>query len=272
MINYMDNNLISIKQLPIIEERLHELKNDITERVNAAIALECTENTVKEVKKIRADLNKEYDEYETARKGVKKAISEPYERFNEVYKECVSDVFKAADDELKAKIAVVENGLKKVKHEEVTSFAIELRTALELDWLDVNRVIPNITLSASKSSLIQKVSNELERINDDVQAITDAEVLAEYKKCLNFAQAVLIVDHRRREIEEARREAERKAKQEEVKQEVTERVEMIAPPTIIEPPKAEETYTMTFTVTGTIEQLKALKAFLIDNSIEFTGG
>ena len=181
-------------------------------------------------------------------------------------------MFKVADGELKAKITAVENGLKKVKREEVTSFAAELRTALGLDWLDLNRIIPNVTLSASKSSLIQKVSNELERINDDVQAITDAEVLAEYKKTLNFASAILIVDSRRREIEEARQEAERKAAEEEAKQEVTERVEMIAPPTVIEPPKAEETYTMTFTVTGTIEQLKTLKAFMIDNNIDYIGG
>ena len=268
----MRNDLITVKQLPVIEERLHELKNDITERVKAAVTLDCTEDTVKEIKKIRAEFNKEFAEYEDARKNVKKAINEPYERFNAVYKECVSDVFKSADGELKQKIAIVENGLKKIKHEHVTSFAIELRTALGLDWLDVNRIIPNITLSASESSLIEKVSNKLEEINDDVQAITDAEVLAEYKKCLNFAQAILIVDSRRREIEEARQEAERKAKQEEIKQEITERVEMIAPPTMIELLKAEETFTMTFTATGTIEQLKALKAFLIDNNIEFIGG
>lgn len=268
----MNNDLIVIKQLPVIEEQLHKLKAEITERVSAATALDCTEDTVKEIKKIRADLNKEFNEYEDARKGVKKAISEPYDRFNEVYKECVSDVFKAADGELKAKIVAVENGIKKVKHERISSFAVELRTALGLEWLDVNRVIPNVTMSASESSLIQRVSEEMERINEDVNAIEDPEVFAEFKKTLSLAQAQAIVKNRRVEIERAKAEAERKAAEEEVKQEVTERVEMIAPPTVEEPTEIEETFTMTFTVTGTIEQLKTLKAFMIDNNIDYIGG
>lgn len=268
----MESNIIVVKQLPVIEERLHELKAEITERVNAAVAMECTEDTVKEVKKIRAELNKEFDEYEAARKGVKKAISEPYDKFNAVYKECVSDVFKAADSELKAKIVTVENGIKKIKHERISSYAVELRTALGLDWLDVNRVLPNVTMSASESSLVQRVSEELERINEDVNAIDDPEIFAEYKKSLNLAQAQTTVKNRRAEIERAKAEAERKAAEEEVKQEVTERVEMIAPPTVEEPPEIEKTFSMSFTVTGTIKQLKALKAFMIDNNIDYIGG
>lgn len=266
------NDLIVVRQLPIIEEQLHKLKADITERVSAAVALDCNEDTVKEVKKIRADLNKEFAEYEDARKGVKKAISEPYDKFNAVYKECVSDVFKAADGELKRKIATVENSMKKVKSERVSSYAVELRAALGLEWLDVNRVLPNVTMSASESSLVQKVSETMERINEDVKAIEDPEIFAEYKKTLNLAQAQTIVKNRRAEIERAKAEAERKVAEEEVKQEVTERVEMIAPPMVEEPTAIEETFTMSFTVTGTIKQLKALKAFMMDNSIEFTGG
>ncbi|MBR0360398.1 MAG: hypothetical protein IIX21_04730, partial [Clostridia bacterium] len=57
--------------------------------------------------------------------------------------------------------------------------------------------------------------------------------------------------------------------QEEVKQEVTERIEQLTPPVEVE---EEKTYTMTFTVSGTIEQLKALKAFMVANSIDFTSG
>ena len=48
----MTNNIIVVKQLPIIEERLRELKADIESRTSAAMSMECTEDTVKEVKKI----------------------------------------------------------------------------------------------------------------------------------------------------------------------------------------------------------------------------
>ena len=37
-------------------------------------------------------------------------------------------------------------------------------------------------------------------------------------------------------------------------------------------PEEEKKYTMTFTVSGTMEQLKALKAFMIENNINFTNG
>ena len=268
----MIDGIIVVKQLPIIEERLKDVKTDIESRTSAAVAMDCTEENYKDVKKIRAELNKEYKEYEDFRKAVKKTVETPYKNFEEVFKECVTDSFKAADSKLKAKIDSVEDGLKAAKRENVLKFAEELKASYSLDWLDIKRVMPNVTLSASESSLIQKVSDELDRVNTDVQAITDIEVLAEYKKSLNLAQSNLIVANRRKEIEEARFEAERKAKQEEVKQESEKKVEMLAPPVIEEEKPEEKKYTMTFTVTGTIQQLKALKAFLIDNNIDFKNG
>ena len=86
----MIDNLIVVKQLPVITERLRELKEDIESRTTAAVAMDCTEDTYKEIKKIRADLNKECKEYEDRRIAVKKAINAPYEAFNEVYKESES--------------------------------------------------------------------------------------------------------------------------------------------------------------------------------------
>ena len=134
--------------------------------------------------------------------------------------------------------------------------------------------MPNVTLSASESSLIEKVSDALDKINEDCQCIDDPEIFAEYKKSLNLAQSNLIVANRRKEVEEARLEAERKAHQEKIKQETEKKVEMLAPPVVEEKPPKEEVklYRMTFTVSGTKEQLKALKAFIIDNNIQIIGG
>ena len=123
----MIDNLIVVKQLPVITERLRELKEDIESRTTSAVAMDCTEDTYKEIKKIRADLNKECKEYEDRRIAVKKAINAPYEAFNEVYKECVTVPFKKADTELKAKIDSVEDGLKASKRENVLKFAEELK-------------------------------------------------------------------------------------------------------------------------------------------------
>ena len=54
--------LITIKQLPQIEEHLKELSIDIDKKVENAKSLVCTEENVKTIKQVRADLNKEFKE------------------------------------------------------------------------------------------------------------------------------------------------------------------------------------------------------------------
>ena len=108
----MCNDIIVIEQLPIISQNLMAIKADVDARTARAASLICTEDTVKEVKKERAELNKEFTALENERKRVKSAILKPYEEFEAVYKECVSAAYKAADETLKGKIADVENGLK----------------------------------------------------------------------------------------------------------------------------------------------------------------
>ena len=70
----MENNLIVVKQLPIIEDQLRQVKASVDERVAQVLALACTEATYKDVKKARAELNKEFQDLEARRREVKKAI------------------------------------------------------------------------------------------------------------------------------------------------------------------------------------------------------
>ena len=56
--------LIVVKQLPVIEERLKELSTEIDEKVNTALALECTEDSYKDVKKVRTELGKQFDVFQ----------------------------------------------------------------------------------------------------------------------------------------------------------------------------------------------------------------
>ena len=98
------NELIRVAQLPVIEERLRAMKETVDKRVGEALALVCNEETVQAVKAVRADLNKEFQVLEEQRKAAKKAVLGPYEQFEAVYKECVSDAFRAADAALKGKV------------------------------------------------------------------------------------------------------------------------------------------------------------------------
>ena len=111
----MDKDIIELEQLPIIRYRLEQISIQIKEKVDNATSLVCNEDTVKEVKKVRAELNKEFDELETKRKEVKQGILEKYNEFEEIYKENVSQIYQNADATLKEKINNVENELKKAR-------------------------------------------------------------------------------------------------------------------------------------------------------------
>ena len=94
--------VIELQQLPIIVERLHSVKADIEQRTADALSLVCTEQTYKSVKDARAQLTKEFKEYEAQRIAVKDKILEPYTEFEKVYRECITVPFQTADDRTEA--------------------------------------------------------------------------------------------------------------------------------------------------------------------------
>lgn len=276
----MNNEIIKVTQLPIIVEQLHEVKAEVTAKVEQALSLICTEDTVKDVKKVRSELNKELKDYEERRKAVKKAIMTPYEQFEAVYKDCISDTYKKADTELKGKIDSVENELKEQKRKEVFYYFEELCEANSLDFITFENANINVTLSASMKSLKDQAKNFVFKVIDDLALINTQEhkdeILYEYKASLNVSAAITTVTNRYKAIEEAKaREEERKAREQaeaEAAAKVESVVEAVAPPTVepIAPPVEEEkTYTTKFIVRGTMPQLKALKEFLNNGGYDY---
>lgn len=276
----MENNIIQVKQLPIIVEQLHEVKAEVTAKVEQALSLVCTEDTVKDVKKVRSELNKELKDYEERRKAVKKAIMTPYEQFETVYKDCISDTYKKADTELKGKIDNVENELKEQKKAEVKGYFDEYLIATGIDFVTFANANINVTLSASMKSLKEQAKAFIDKIVDDLNLIDTQEhkddILYEYKASLNVSAAITTVTNRYKAIEAAKaREEERKAREQataESAAKVEEVVKSKAPPTVepIAPPVEEEkTYTLKFTVRGTMPQLKALKEFLNNGEYDY---
>ena len=131
----MNNEIIRVEQLPIITERLHEIREQVTARVEEAMSLVCTEDTVKAVKIARAELSKEFKDFEERRKAVKTAVTQPYNDFETVYKECITDIFKKADADLKSKIDSVENQLKEEKSAEIRAYFDEYLASKDIDFI-----------------------------------------------------------------------------------------------------------------------------------------
>lgn len=266
-------DIISINELSVTEINLKRISVEHKEQLENALKMACTEETKKAVKAYRAELNKLYGELENERKAVTAEYEKPLKEFKTMYDIYIAQPFKEADQALKQKIDDVEKAQKGTKREAVESYARELIQAYTLTWLDVYQVMPNITLSASEKALKKQVKDTVDRIKSEVDCINampdSSELMAEYMNCLNLADAQMIVTQRKKAIEQAEQAKAAYKEQEEVKQEVTERIEQLAPPVEV---GEEKTYTMTFTVSGTIEQLKALKAFMIANNINFTNG
>ncbi len=171
----MSNEIIVVKQLPVIVEQLAQVKETVIQRVQTATSLVCTDETVKEVKKARAELNSEFKQWEEKRKEVKTAVMTPYEKFEAVYKDCVSDTYKKADAELKAKIEGVEKELKQKKADEVKEYFNEYLESAGIDFLTFEQANINVTLSATMKSLKEQAKSYIDKISDDLALIDTQE-------------------------------------------------------------------------------------------------
>ncbi len=273
------NEIIEVKQLPIIVEQLQTIKANVTARVNDALSLDCTEDTVKAVKSARSDLNKEFKDWEARRGEVKRAIMSPYEQFEAVYKDCITDVFKKADTELKDKITEVENGVKERKSAEVKEYFIEYAQSRNIDFLTFERSGVKVGLSDSLKKLKEQAKAFVDRVSDDLNLIEtqehSTEILVEYKRSLNASAAITTVIDRYKAIEaEKEREAERQRLDRQAKEAEKAVDEIITAPDepVIAPLTVEESdpvLTLMFKVTAPKSKLNELKTFLINGGYDY---
>ena len=146
-------------------------------------------------------------------------------------------------------------------------------------------------MSASKKSLIDSARKFLDGIADDLAMIGTQEhadeIFVEYSKALNASQAITTVANRHARIEEERRRREEAEAAQKAMQTAQERVdealqaetppEALTPPETVEPApapaeapqEAAKVYSMTFTVRGTLDQLRAVKRFLVDGGYDY---
>lgn len=280
----MSNELIIVKQLPQIEEHLKERSEEIEKKVENAKSLICTEENVKTIKEVRAELNKEFKEVETQRKMVKEQILAPYTKFEEIYKTYISDKYKSADIDLKNKIDTVENELKNKKEQEIKDYFEEYKTANNIDFITYGQARINVTLSASKKSLKEQVKTFIDKIVDDLKLIETqehkAEILVEYNNDLNVSKAITTVTSRFKAIEELKQKQLEEAKRiadENIRVQTEETKKAldnfnVSKTVVLQKPveeKQEEILTLKFTVRGTRTKLKELKQFLESGGYDY---
>lgn len=278
----MENqDLIIIEQLPIIKEQLKKVSEEIDIKVENAKKLVCTEENKQSIKKIRTEMNKELQEFETQRKNVKEKVLAPYMQFEQLYKECISEKYKSADKDLKEKIEAIEQQQKQDRENELKAFFYEKRSEHKnMNFITFENVGLNITLTASKISLERKVEEFINKISSDLDLIDTQqnkdEILVEYKKDLNVSRAITEVAKRK---EQLRQLEENRVTQnlENEKQQLQNNLQQLANAnTLVDHSnyeevsiKTEKIYTITFKVTGTAPKLKRLKDYLIREGYQY---
>lgn len=268
-----------LAQAPIIREQLRPLKEQVEREVAEALSLVCTEDTVQTVKAKRTELNQRLKALEDQRKEIKRGVMEPYNAFEEVFRECISDAYKAADVQLKGKVDAVEQEIKQRCENGLREYFAELCAFHHLDWLQFERAGVTVDMASAKKKTPKKLREQLyafvNRVADDVATIytmEDAEeIMVEYKRTLDLGQAYRIVVDRHQQIEQEGQSRQSYAADVSQDQEAVRRVEAVAPPVAVSdvPLSDEQVLTTTFTVHGTKAQLIILREFMKQEGIKY---
>ena len=291
----MNENIITVQQLPVIVyERLESVGQEIDKRIEA-LDLDkqlVTEDTKKAVKDTRAMLNKELKDFEEQRKRIKEQVSAPYVAFEKAYNSFIKEKYENADATLKFKIDEFDKRLKADKEARIRVYFTELCQANNIDFLPFERLGLKIGLSDSDKSLKDLVNTNIDNVVKSlamIESLNDpdeykAEILTDYKQTLDVTTAIRNAQYRKqqREYELQRLEAQ-KERAEQARLEAEARAKEVAPlqaPEEVPPPAIQEVpapapqevtpdlIVTSFTVQGTMEQLKALKAYILSNNIK----
>ena len=243
--------LITVTQLPVIEERLRSVKDAVELAVSEAKSLVATEETVQAVKNKRAELRRQFDDLETQRKAVKAEIMAPYEQFNAVYEECVGQPFKDADKALKATVDSFEGQLKAECKKRLEEYFTELCALESIDFMTLDQAL---NIGGIKISLADCKKNTPHQLQDALAAVTSqiavdlerigrmpdsAEIADEYKCCFDVGKAVDVVNGRKLRIQAEKERAERRKAEQERQEAAVAKVEAaVTQPTVTAPVEA----------------------------------
>lgn len=259
-------DIIVIRQLPIIEEKLKNIGAEAMKKINTAMSMPCTSDSKQAVKGIRVSLNADFKTLEEMRKDVENKIDEHLRPFRDTYRQYITNVYKEADATLKARIAEVEDAEKQEKETNLREYFREAAEASDCTILEFERVIPKVDLSKSVAFYKKQIDAKLEQTKKDLAVIDNheysAELMVEYVKTFDLAEALVTVTDRHMQMADFTHQTEDRTAKAEAEQETIDKVdEALSAPEIVEDDD-DTIYQMTFTVEGTKTQLKELKEFL----------
>ena len=273
--------VVNIKSLGEIESNIKDIKEKALKLNNYYSNITFTDDSIKVAKDIKSKVNKFKGQVSDYRKNIIAEFKKPIEQFETTAKETekiLGDTYTTInlqcnryDDEQKKKL-----------EKEVREFFDEYKATLNIN-VPYEKANITVNLNSSLKKLKDEAVAFLEKVNKDLELINSQqykdEILVEYNTCYDAVKAITTVNNRMKAIEE------QKNRNEELIHRTTviigkQPVETISEKEdILQAPQytrinniSSEKVTMTFTVTGTIEEIKKLRAYLINSNIEFRGG
>ncbi|MDL2276585.1 DUF1351 domain-containing protein [Breznakia sp. OttesenSCG-928-G09] len=270
-------NAVTLKQAPVIE---YSVIDSIGEEVDKQLAfldkdLVVTEDNKKEIKKLRAELKKSRTKLDDARKVIKKAVNDPYLEFENLLKSKALAKYDEADAKLKAKIDEIENAQKANIEKAVREHFEQIAAENNIDFVSFDELGINITLSSKTLELQNYCDTYINRIVSDLEIIDKQEnkerILVKYKSCVTLDNALsYAINDVANEIEQEnalKEKAQMEKKSDHQKEEAikNEPVKKNA----VDKSEDNQIHKMTFTVTGTMQQLKRVKEYLIAEGVKY---
>lgn len=266
-------------QQPVISENLVDLQERVASIADMVNQLPKVPDSVPQVKKARADLRKYFDSLEEQRKAVKAAVMAPYNEAEAKYKALVSGPIQNADRLCKDFVDGVELEMKQACENGLRDYFDELRAANHVEFLKFEQAGIVVDMASAKQKTPKKLREQLvqfvARVASDVDRIAEMddaeEIMVEYQKSLNVADAIGTVLDRHRRIQAQREADQARSIVKAAEAEAVRKVDAVAPPVEVQKEPVPETnvFKCTFTVTATKPQLKRLKEFLNQEGIRY---
>lgn len=279
--------------LPKEIENLEALKNELAPKLEQYKNLVVTEDSIKEAKNDKANLNKLKKAISDQRISIKKQYMEPYMLLEAQCKEL--------DSLIDEPIQLIDKQIKVFEEIEKNEKFTELSKAFNAmdlpDWIDIgdvlnpkweNKTQKLETLKAEMKANSDKLLKEMAEIDKLYENFPHKiAIIDKYKQEKDFSQTMVYAKklefeyNREQELKAQLLKAaeEEKAKQAENAQNAPEaasaKSDVITPPAEptavpVEPEQAPKIITGKFEVSGTAEQIKALATFMKSNGIKFT--
>lgn len=223
-----------------------------------------TEDTLKEGKEDKAELNKLTKAIEDKRKEIKKAVMQPYDEVEKDFKE-ITTLIGEASQKLDKQVKAFEEEEKNQKQEQINKLLKEFNTTgvniQNEKWLNKTYKLNEIE---------QEIKDFVNKFDTDMEVLKDEDITIKdyYKRTLDISKTLIekkrIEELRKQEEERKKQLIEYSEKQKFIEKEKKEEEEIVLVDETIEV-KNKAILELTLTRAEAVK----LKAFLLENNIEY---